>query len=121
MGAHMLRKVPAKFDMSFDRSGGSIVAARVDVWKAQGDEWIPVAEIEFEEPLKSSETVSSKLPKGQYTCIFKCFIEESLNGHYSFVFSVAGKKTFTGSGDVNVTTATDDKRVFRNQFILKVQ
>jgi hypothetical protein len=107
--------------MSFDRSGGSIIAARVDVWKPQENQWVQVAAVEFDEPLKTTETVSTKLPKGQYTCIFKCFVEESLNGHYDFNFLVHGKKTFFASGDVNTTSAPDDAQVFKNQFVLKVQ
>ena len=117
----MLRKVSTKFEMSFERSGGAIIAARVDIWKPAADQWRQVAAMEFENPLQSIEKVKGKLPRGQYTCVFQCFVEESLNGRYDFNFAVDGKATFVDSGDVNTTTASNDSKVFKDQFVLDVQ
>ena len=117
----MLRKVSTKFEMSFDRSGGAIIVARVDVWKPEADQWRQVRALEFKDPLKSTEVIKEKLARGQYTCVFQCFVQESLNGRYDFNFAVDGKATFIDTGDVNTTTATDDSKVFKDQFILDVQ
>jgi hypothetical protein len=117
----MLRKVSSKFEMSFDRSGGAIIVARVDIWKPDEDQWRQVAALEFKNPLKATETIKGKLAAGQYTCVFQCFVQESLNGRYDFNFAVDGKPTFVDTGDVNTTTATDDSEVFKDQFVLDVQ
>jgi len=117
----MLRKVSKNFEMSLDRSGGSIITARVDIWKAEEDQWVQVAELEFNDPLQSSEKLKRKLPAGQYTCVFQCFVEESLNGRYDFNFAVDAKPTFADTGDVNTTSASNDSKIFKDQFILAVK
>jgi len=117
----MLRKVSSKFEMSFDRSGGAIVVARVDIWKPEEDQWRQVGALEFKNTLKATEKIREKLAPGQYTCVFQCFVQESLNGRYDFSFAVDGKATFVDTGDVNTTAASDDSKVFKDQFVLDVQ
>jgi hypothetical protein len=117
----MLRKVSSKFEMSFERSGGAIIVARVDIWQPTEEQWRQVAVLEFKNPLKTVEKIKEKLGAGQYTCVFQCFVQESLNGRYDFGFAVDGKPTFIDTGDVNTTAASDDSKVFKDQFILEVQ
>lgn len=117
----MLRKSGPSVNMEFSRAGGSIVIARTDVWKATPDGWQAVAAFVFNDPMKPSESVVQKLPVGSYTCVFQCFVEESLNGKYRFELDVAKDETFADDGDVNTTSAPDDKKVFKDQFILEVQ
>jgi len=117
----MLRKVANDFEMSFDRRGGSIITARVDVWREADEEWLHVAELVFDNPLVLSEKRSSSLPDGRYTCVFKCRVEESLNGRYAFDLGVGGKSTFVDSGDVNTTSSQHDSKVYRDQFVLAVR
>jgi hypothetical protein len=53
--------------------------------------------------------------------VFKCFVEESLNGRYKFTFAVGGTDTYADEGDVNLTPADNDSKVFKDQFILAVK
>jgi hypothetical protein len=93
----------------------------VDIWRPEEDQWVQVAELEFNDPLLRSETLKRKLGAGQFTCVFQCFVEESLNGRYDFNFAVDGKPTFVDTGDVNTTSASNDSKIFKDQFILPVK
>lgn len=117
----MLRKTTSPVSFDFAREGGSIILARVDIWKAKADGWELKASHEFKEAVKATESASLPLPKGSYTGIFQCFVQESLNGRYRFDFSVGGKATFLDEGDVNTTPAKDDTKVFKDQFIVEVK
>ena len=117
----MLRKTTSPVTFDFAREGGSIILARVDIWKANVDGWELKASNEFKDAVKSNESAKLPLPEGSYTGIFQCFVQESLNGRYSFELSVGGKATFLDKGDVNTTTAKDDTKVFKDQFIVEVK
>lgn len=116
----MLRKSKSPVVIDFTRQGGSIILARIDVFKAKVDGWQLLASKEFKEAAQSSQTVELTLPKGSYTGVFQCFVQESLNGRYDFQLGVGGKATFADAGDVNTTPARDDTKVFKDQFILEV-
>lgn len=117
----MLRKTSSPVAFEFARSGGSIILARVDLWKATTDDWQLVASSEFKDATKPLEPSTLDLPKGSYTGVFQCFVQESLNGRYRFGFSVGGSATFRADGDVNTTPAKDDTKVFKDSFILEVK
>lgn len=117
----MLRKSKAPVPLALSRAGGSIVRARTDVWKAHADDWRLVASALFDDVTEPSESVDVALPKGTYTCVFQCFVQESLNGRYTFEFVVDGHPTFADKGDVNTTGAKDDRKQFQDQFILEVK
>lgn len=117
----MLRKAKSPVAIDFKRQGGSIILARIDIWKAKVDGWTLLASEEFKDATRPSESVSLTLAKGSYTGVFQCFVQESLNGHYQFELSIGGKATFADNGDVNTTPAKDDTKVFKDQFILEVQ
>lgn len=117
----MRRIVGKEFVMSFRRQGGSIITARVDVWRAEGDQWKHVAELPFDRSVVDVERQSRQLPAGEYTCVFQCFVEESLNGRYDFELSVNDAATYADNGDVNTTAAKNDSKVYKDQFILEVQ
>lgn len=116
----MLRKSKSPVSIDFKRQGGSIILARVDIWKAKANDWELVASEEFKSATKPTESATLSLAKGSYTGIFQCFVEESLNGRYHFELNVGGKPTFVADGDVNTTPANDDAKVFKDQFILEV-
>jgi hypothetical protein len=114
----MIRTVKKAFDMEFSRSGGALITARVDVWKPGKDDWEFVAQYTFSDATQPTEVVHAKLAQGTYTCIFQCFVEESLNGKYKFMFTVDGDDTFADDGDVNTTSAPNDSKVYKDQFII---
>lgn len=117
----MRRIVSNNFQMSFSRAGGSIITARVDVWRASGDQWVHVDALPFDRPVVPKERQDRQLDRGEYTCVFQCFVEESLNGKYDFDLSVDGSPTYVDQGDVNTTAAKNDSKVYKDQFILEVQ
>ena len=117
----MRRIVSNNFQMSFSRAGGSIITARVDVWRASGDQWVHVDALPFDRPVAPKERQDRQLDPGEYTCVFQCFVEESLNGKYDFDLSVDGSPTYVDQGDVNTTAAKNDSKVYKDQFILEVQ
>jgi hypothetical protein len=117
----MLRKTSSPVTVDFDRAGGSLVLARVDIWKAAADGWELQASTEFKDAVKPTESASLALPKGSYTGVFQCFVQESLNGRYKFELRVGGKATFADSGDVNTTPSKDDTKVFKDQFVVEVR
>jgi hypothetical protein len=117
----MIRNVGTHFEMSFQRSGGSIITARVDVWRADQDQWQHVHELVFDNPLLPAERHSAELKGGRYACVFKCRVEESLNGKYHFDLAVNDKSTFADAGDVNTTSSQHDSKVYRDQFVLAVE
>ena len=117
----MLRKTTSPVTLDFTREGGSIILARIDIWKAKADGWELMASNEFKNAVKPTESAALPLPKGSYTGVFQCFVQESLNGRYSFELSVGGKTTFLDDGDVNTTPAKDDAKVFKDQFIVEVK
>jgi len=117
----MLRTVTSPFNMSFTRSGGALITARADVWKADPGGWVHIAQFEFSNPTLPAEQLQGTLPSGSYTCVFKCYVEESLNGIYSFDFQIGGVDTYNDDGDVNSTSAGNDSKVYKDQFILEIQ
>ncbi|WP_457353508.1 hypothetical protein [Roseateles sp. P5_D6] len=116
----MLRQSASPVEFEFSRSGGTIVLAQLDIWQPGANDWTLVATQPFSKAKRPSESVALKLPKGSYTCVFQCFVQESLNGKYGFTFAVAGQDTYADGGDVNTTAAKDDTKAFKDQFILEV-
>lgn len=117
----MLRTARSPVDISFSRSGGSIIVSRTDIWKAKDDGWELVDNADFNDPRMQSQTASLKLAPGTYTCVFQCFVEESVNGIYAFSLDIAGKPTMADKGDANTTPAKSDTKVFKDQFVLVVE
>lgn len=117
----MRRRVANRFEMSFERAGGSVMTARVDVWRAADDKWQHVHQLAFDHPLIADERLQATLESGEYTCVFQCYVEESLNGRYDFTLNVNKRPTFLDKGDVNTTAAKNDSKVYKDQFVLDVQ
>jgi len=117
----MLRtaKSPAKFD--FKRAGGSIIVSQVDIWKPTEAGWVLVNQAKFSDATQLIESQEVELAPDRYTCVFQCFVQESLNGRYDFALAVQGKKTFADSGDVNTTPSNDDSKVYKDEFVLAVE
>jgi hypothetical protein len=117
----MLRisKSPAKFE--FKRSGGSVITSVVDIWKPTEEGWVLIAQVKFPDVTQPVEAKEVELAPNRYTCVFQCFVQESLNGRYDFTLSVRGKKTFADSGDVNTTPSNDDSKVYKDEFVLEVE
>lgn len=117
----MLRTVSAPFDFSLSRAGGSLITARIDVWLPSDEGWKPVTSCVFSDSTVPKEVRSLELAPNTYTCVFQCFVEESLNGRYEFQFSVNEAATYSDSGDVNTTSANNDSKVYKDQFVLVVR
>jgi len=117
----MLRraKSPAKF--TFEREGGSIVVSQVDIWKPTEKRWVLVNQVKFSDATQPTESAEVELPPDRYTCVFQCFVQESLNGRYDFTLAVQGKKTFVDKGDVNTTPSNDDSKVYKDEFVLEIE
>lgn len=117
----MLRtaKSPVKFE--FTRGGGSIIVSQVDIWKATKERWVLINQVKFSDATKPTESQQLDLTPAQYTCVFQCFVQESLNGRYDFALSVQGTKTFADNGDVNTTPSNDDSKVYKDEFVLAVE
>jgi hypothetical protein len=117
---YMLRTAKSPVTFNFERSGGSLIVAQVDVWKATANDWKLAGQFKFTDATQPAQNLSGVLPKGSYTCIFQCFVQESLNGKYKFSFDVGSKTTYEDEGDVNTTAASNDSKVFKDQFVLEV-
>lgn len=116
----MFRTSKSPVTFAFERAGGSIIIGQIDVWKATSKDWQLVSQIKFSDVTAPSESKDETLPKGDYTCVFQCFVQESLNGKYEFELDVAKKSTYLDSGDCNTTSAPNDTKVYKDQFLLEV-
>jgi hypothetical protein len=116
----MLRIGKSPFEMRFERGGGALTIARLDIWMPTDTDWQSMGSFTFTDSAQATEMKQGNLPPGDYTCIFQCFVEESLNGKYSFTFSVVGKPTYQDDGDVNASSAKNESKVFRDQFVLRI-
>jgi hypothetical protein len=117
----MLRFAKSPVELGFSRSGGSIIKARTDVWLATESGWELMASSEFADAAKSAESVRVELKPGQYTCVFQCVAQESVNGVYRFALAVDGKPTIANEGDANTTPAKNDEKIFKDQFVIAVE
>jgi hypothetical protein len=117
----MLRKSKSPVKLDFKRAGGSIIVSQVDVWKPTEEGWVLVAQTKFSDATQQVESHQVRLDPDRYTCVFQCFVQESLNGRYEFALSVQGKETFVDHGDVNTTTSNDDSKVYKDEFVLMVE
>jgi len=111
---------PSPVTMELTRGGGSIILARADFWQSAPTGWVLVTSASFQNVAKSPETQTVKLPKGQYTVVFTCRVEESINGVYDFAFSTAGKPLYADKGNVNTTSDPHDSKAYKDQFVLDV-
>jgi len=117
----MLRKAKSPVELKFTRAGGSIIVAQVDIWRPTEEGWVLVDQVKFSDATQQEEAQDLKLTPDRYTCVFQCFVQESLNGRYDFAFSVEDKATFADDGDVNTTPSNDDSKVYKDEFVLAVE
>ena len=117
----MLRKAKSPVKLDFRRAGGSIIVSQVDIWKPTEEGWVLVDQAKFSDATQQLESRMVKLAPDRYTCVFQCFVQESLNGRYDFNLAVQGKETFADHGDVNTTTSNDDSKVYKDEFVLAVE
>ena len=105
-------------NIEFSRSGGCVLQSRLDIWKATEADWELVSVVEFLKVATTIETHSLNLIAGDYTVVAKFFVEESINGVFSFALRVNGNDVVLKDGDVNTTSNPHDSTVFKNQFML---
>jgi len=107
--------------LNLTRRGGSIITARLDCWSATQQGWKLAGSAVFQDVTKPSEPQSiSPLAKGQYTAVFTCRVEESINGVYEFTFSAANQQLYADKGNVNTSPAPNDWKAYKDQFILDI-
>lgn len=110
---------PVQF--AFSRSGGAVVWARVDVWSGVGT---PAQKREavlfFEDSLKDREILSRNLAAGTYSCVFKVFVREDLNGTFKYSHTVGDTPVFQDEGDVNTGPQQGEGMAAKDQFVLVV-
>jgi len=116
----MLIQIPAGSNVEFHRGGGSIVIAQIDIWQPTTAGWKLLQQLEFRAPVQPVQSLQLAVPAGNYTAVFQCFVQESLNGVYEFLLKVANNKVYADKGDVNTTPAKDDTKVYKDQFVMKV-
>jgi len=104
----------------FKRKGGSIITSRADVWSAVASGWKLVDAVVFQQVTAPNEQLSLKLQKGQYTVVFQCRVEESVNGVYDFGLNCGASAVFADNGNVNTTSDPHDAKVYKDQFVLDV-
>jgi hypothetical protein len=110
---------PVKF--VFTRSGGAIMHARLDVWSGAGSDAAKrVLVLFFEDSLDQTESFTRELASGVYSCIFKVFVVEDLNGQYDWTHLVGDTPVVTAAGDVNTGPATGESQGFRDEYVLDV-
>jgi hypothetical protein len=117
----MLRKAKSPVKFKFTRAGGSIIVSQVDIWRPTEKGWVLVDQVKFSDATQQEEAQEVELTPERYNCVFQCFVQESLNGRYDFVFAVQGKDTFADDGDVNTTPSNDDSKVYKDEFVLAVE
>lgn len=116
----VLRNVRPSFSLSFSRSGGALVIARVDVWKPTTPEWQLIQSFLFNDSTLPKEVLPGELVAGSYTCVFQCFVQEAVNGVFQFAFAVDAEPTYEDGGDVNTTSAPNDSKTYHDEFVLNV-
>jgi hypothetical protein len=110
----------APVPLELRRKGGSIVTSRLDVWLATPAGWRLEGSSVLQNVTAPVERQSMKLAKGQYTAVFTCRVEESINGVYEFNFDVGPTPVYADKGNVNTTSDPHDSKVYRDQFVLVV-
>ncbi len=113
-------KAKAPFDVQLTRAGGSVITARLDYWSATPQGWQLAGSNLFQDVVLSPEVEPAPLAKGQYTAVFTCRVEESINGVYAFELAVAGKALYQDQGNVNTTPNPHDSKAYKDQFVLVV-
>jgi hypothetical protein len=106
--------------LELKRQGGSIITARLDFWLPTPAGWQLAGSNVFQKVTAPTERQQAKLPKGDYTAVFTCRVEESINGVYAFSFDAGGTSVYADSGNVNTTPNPHDSKVYKDQFVLTV-
>ncbi|MBK9131243.1 MAG: hypothetical protein IPM20_06345 [Gammaproteobacteria bacterium] len=107
--------------MVLNRNGGTVITARIDFWRATPQGWDLAGSSLFQNVTKKNETHSANLPKGSYTAVLVCRMEESINGVYDFDMLVNGTSVGSDSGNVDTTSNPHDSKFYKNQFVIDVQ
>ena len=115
---HITSKGPINFELH--RSGGAIVAARLDVWKATESGWTAVQSAVFQDITSAIEQQTFQISSGSYTAVLVCHVEESINGIFSLRAFLDGTLIAEKEGDVDTTSQPQDIKVYKNQFIIDV-
>lgn len=102
------------------RSGGCVITARLDYWVPTQSDWVLAGSTILQQVTSNIENQSITLPQSSYTVVAKFFVEESINGVYSFELNINGQQVCAKNGDVNTTTNPHDSVTFKSQFILQV-
>ncbi|MDO9003785.1 MAG: hypothetical protein Q7V20_10065 [Aquabacterium sp.] len=106
--------------LQLKRQGGTVIQSRIDFWSATPNGWQLASSDVFQRVTKPVEQQSAKLAKGQYTAVFSCRVEESVNGKFEFEFDVNGVAIYADKGNVNTTPDPHDAKVYKDQFVLNV-
>lgn len=102
------------------RSGGCVITARLDYWIPTKSGWNLAGSSILQQVTSNIENQSITLPKNSYTVVAKFFVEESINGVYTFEFDINGQSICEKNGDVNTSASSHDSATFKTQFILQV-
>jgi hypothetical protein len=97
------------------RKGGSIIGARFDFWRTAAPGGLAGSKL-LQSAKLAHEVQQLALPPGQYDCVLTVWVEESLNGVFSFQVKLDGQQVGAAHGNVNNLRPPDGSRVLHKQF-----
>ena len=108
--------------IKLDRDGGTIITARVDIWRPiqTGSGWHLEQTLSYQQVTSRNETQQVSLAKGNYSAVVVCRVEESINGVFDLIVSANGSVVAKKSGNVDTTANPHDAEMYKNQFALEV-
>jgi hypothetical protein len=101
--------VSSPFTVSFSRTGGAAVIARLQIWDTSKSPFACVDHEDFTNQAINPDSRTVTLPVGKYIGVFDSSGTPNLNGSYTFVFTVNAVVVDTASGDCAATTGSADR------------
>lgn len=119
----ILARAPVTFTL--ERGGGSAIWGSVSVWSGVGtaDER-RVEHITFTDNLDNEEVVvspKSRLPPGNYSCVFKVVLTKDLNGTFRYRHLVDGTPVFQDDGVVDDPGKPTNGGGARDEYVLSIE
>lgn len=106
--------------VQLDRKGGTVITARLDVWRATTTDWVLEASLIYQKVTSASETQQVTLAPGSYSAVIVCRVEESINGAYEFNVKANGSVVASKVGNVDTTANPHDAEMYKNQFAIEL-
>ena len=120
----MLRIVKEKSEMSVERplaENGANVILNVGIERYTEDGFVKMPGLYFNNVLEAKETKPLNLGVGIYQVKVSIHVIEGVTGKFDWYYSVGGKLTGKGSGDVNISPKPNDSREYAlDTFALRV-